>query len=127
MPSGTPAAPLPSRRTPPFSNGSLPTATRYRHMALTARPLASAGSAADWVFRHFGNYIRCYGVVPSRLDPALPQYDHDKADFLRWFGEADFFVDDSEENVAAVRTLGVNGDPVPAALEPGVATALKIP
>lgn len=82
---------------------------RYRHMALTARPLASAGSAADWVFRHFGNYIRCYGVVPSRLDPALPQYDHDKADFLRWFGEADFFVDDSEENVAAVRTLGVNG------------------
>jgi FMN phosphatase YigB (HAD superfamily) len=81
----------------------------YRHMALTARPLASAGSAADWVFRHFGNYIRCYGVVPSRLDPAAPQYDRDKAEFLRWFGEADFFVDDSEENVAAVRTLGVNG------------------
>ena len=42
---------------------------RYRHMALTARPLASAGSAADWVFRHFGNYIRCYGVVPSRPGP----------------------------------------------------------
>src|SRR5437667_12404182 len=36
---------------------------RYRHMALTARPLASAGSTADWVFRHFGHYIRCYGVV----------------------------------------------------------------
>jgi len=82
---------------------------RYRHMALTARPLASAGSAADWVFRHFGNYIRCYGVVPSRLNPALPQYDRDKADFLRWFGKADYFIDDSEENVGAVRTLGVNG------------------
>jgi hypothetical protein len=81
----------------------------FRHMALTARPLASAGSAADWVFRHFGSYIRSYGVVPSRLDPALPLYDRDKADFLRWFPAADYFVDDSEENVDAVRKMGVNG------------------
>ena len=82
---------------------------RYRHMALTARPLASAGSAADWVFRNFSDYIRCFGVVPSRLDPALPLYDRDKADFLRWFGEADYFIDDSEANVSGVRALGVNG------------------
>ena len=81
---------------------------RYRHVALTARPLASAGAAADWVFRHFGNYVRCFGVVPSRLDPAAPLYDTDKADFLKWFREADYFVDDSEENVAAVRKLGVH-------------------
>lgn len=81
----------------------------YRHVALTARPLASAGSAADWVFRHFGDYIRCYGVVPSRPGSGTPLYDRDKADFLRWLGVGDFFIDDSEENVAAVRTLGVNG------------------
>jgi hypothetical protein len=80
---------------------------RYRHVALTARPLASAGAAADWVFRHFGHFVRCFGVVPSRLDSAAPLYDRDKADFLKWFREADYFVDDSEENVAAVRKLGV--------------------
>jgi FMN phosphatase YigB (HAD superfamily) len=81
---------------------------RYRHVALTARPLASAGAAAEWVFRHFGNYVRCFGVVPSRLDSAAPLYDTDKADFLKWFREADYFVDDSEENVTAVRKLGVH-------------------
>jgi hypothetical protein len=80
---------------------------RFRHMALTARPLASAGDAAEWVFRHFGNYIRCYGVAPVRLDAAAPKYDRDKADFLRWFQEADYFLDDSEANVAAVSALGV--------------------
>ena len=80
---------------------------RFRHIALTARPLASAGEAAEWVFRHFGNYIRCFGVVPSRLDPAAPLYDRDKADFLRWFGEADYFLDDTGPNVAAVAELGV--------------------
>jgi hypothetical protein len=82
---------------------------RYRHVALTARPLASAGAAAEWVFGHFGNWIRCFGVVPSRREEAVPEYDRDKADFLRWFQEADVFVDDSEDNVAAVEQLGVSG------------------
>jgi len=79
----------------------------FRHMALTARPLAFAGGAAEWVFRHFGAHIRCYGVVPTRLDPAAPVYDRDKADFLRWFREADYFIDDAEANIAAVAGLGV--------------------
>jgi FMN phosphatase YigB (HAD superfamily) len=82
---------------------------RYRHVALTARPLASAGPAAEWVFGHFGNWIRCFGVVPSRQDESVPFYDRDKADFLGWFREADVFVDDSEANVAAVEKLGVQG------------------
>ena len=57
----------PNRRDPRVAatHGDRSTATS----ALTARPLASAGVAAEWVFRHFGNYIRCFGVVPSRLDP----------------------------------------------------------
>lgn len=81
--------------------------SRYRHVALTARPLESAPPAAEWLFRHFGVFFRCFGVVPSRLDPAAPVYDRDKADFLRWFREADFFIDDSEDNIASVRSLGV--------------------
>jgi FMN phosphatase YigB (HAD superfamily) len=82
---------------------------RYRHIALTARPLASAGSAAEWVFGHFGGYIRCFGVVPSRPDPSVPLYDRDKADFLKWFREADYIVEDNEENIAAAEQLGVRG------------------
>ena len=80
---------------------------RYRHVALTARPLDSIPCLAEWLFRHFGTYFRCFGVVPSRLDSSEPRYDRDKRDFLTWFRKADLFVDDSEENVAAAKRLGI--------------------
>jgi len=79
----------------------------YRHVALTARPLASSPAAAEWLFRHFGQYFRCFGVVPSRAGASTPIYDRDKSDFLRWLGEADCLIDDSAENVAAARKLGI--------------------
>lgn len=80
---------------------------RYRHVALTARPLESAPAAAEWLFRNFGKYFRCFGVVPSRPAPGVPHYDSDKGEFLQWLGGADFFVDDSEQNVAAAERLGI--------------------
>lgn len=79
----------------------------YRHLALTARPLDSAPAAAEWVFRHFGAHFRCFGVVPSRSDTAAPVYDRNKGEFLKWLGIADYFVDDSEENVALAAEAGV--------------------
>lgn len=78
----------------------------YRHMALTARPLESAPAASEWVFRHFGEYIRCFGVVPSRPGPLVPVYDRDKGEFLRWLGRGDFLVDDSAANLAQAEKLG---------------------
>ncbi|MGB9432639.1 MAG: hypothetical protein WBQ89_10390 [Candidatus Acidiferrum sp.] len=79
----------------------------YRHMALSARPLESASHAAEWVFHHFGAYVRGFGVVPTRLSPGVPAYDRDKGDFLRWFGKAEILVDDSEENLRAAAELGI--------------------
>lgn len=79
----------------------------FRHVALTARPLESAPAAAEWVFRHFGAYFRCFGVVPSRQSAQAPLYDRDKGDFLEWLGRADFLVDDSAENIALAQKAGV--------------------
>jgi hypothetical protein len=79
----------------------------YRHVALTARPMETTPQAADWLFRHFGRYFRCFGVVPSRYESAAPVYDRHKGDFLEWLGQADFFVDDSQENVTLATALGV--------------------
>lgn len=84
----------------------------YRHIALTARPLDTAPAAAEWVLRHFGEYFRCFGVVPSRPGAAASLYhrklyDRNKGDFLRWLGKGDFFVDDSAENLAAAGKLGI--------------------
>jgi hypothetical protein len=79
----------------------------YRHVALTARPLHSAPAAAEWIFRHFGEYFRCFGVVPSRPGTQTPLYDRDKGDFLEWLGCADFLIDDSAENVSLAHKAGV--------------------
>jgi hypothetical protein len=81
----------------------------YRHVALTARPLAATPPAAEWLFRHFGGYFRCFGVAPCRLDPTVPAYDRNKADFLAWFGGADYLVDDSPDNIEMVGSIGVQG------------------
>jgi phosphoglycolate phosphatase-like HAD superfamily hydrolase len=83
--------------------------SEYRHVALTARPLQSAPHAAEWLFRHFGAYMRTFGIVPTRLAASEPSYDRDKAEFLRWLGKADVLVDDSEENIIAAEKLGVCG------------------
>jgi FMN phosphatase YigB (HAD superfamily) len=79
----------------------------YRHVALTARPLESAPHAAEWLFRHFGAWFRCFGVVPTRPDLAAPRYDRNKADFLRWLDAADYLVDDSPVNIEQARALGL--------------------
>jgi hypothetical protein len=76
-------------------------------MALTARPLDSIPCLAEWLFRHFGNYLRNFSVVPTRLQDSVPRYDSNKGDYLRWFGKADVLIDDSEENVAAAQSLGI--------------------
>jgi hypothetical protein len=80
---------------------------RHRHMALTARPLDSVPYLAEWLFRHFGNYLRNFGVVPARLESGAPRYDSHKGDYLQWFGKGDCLIDDSEENIAAAERLGI--------------------
>jgi hypothetical protein len=81
---------------------------RYRHMALTATPLRSAHITAEWVIRHYGNWIRSFHFVPSvREDlPALP-YDRTKADFFRWWGKVDLFIDDNLTHIEAARKAGI--------------------
>jgi len=81
----------------------------YRHIALTARPLDSSPQAAEWLFRHFGHYIRTFSVVPTRFPDGVPFYDRDKAAYLSWLGKADILVDDSEENIRGAESLGIRG------------------
>lgn len=81
----------------------------YRHIALTARPLDSTPHAADWLFRHFGRFMRTFAVVPTRVANGVPAYDRDKAAYLAWLGKADILVDDSEENIRGAASLGIRG------------------
>jgi hypothetical protein len=80
---------------------------RFRHVALTARPLESAPDVAHWVMRHFGAWIRSVGVVPTRTAADVPVYDRTKGDFLKWLRCGDILVDDSMENTQQAQELGM--------------------
>jgi FMN phosphatase YigB (HAD superfamily) len=81
---------------------------RFRHMALTAVPLRAASFSAQWVFNHFGIWIRTFHFVPSpRKDETIPHYEDDKAEALRRLGPVDFFVDDNPEHVVAAQKAGI--------------------
>jgi phosphoglycolate phosphatase-like HAD superfamily hydrolase len=96
---------------------------RFRHLALTAVPVQSAPVSAQWVFKHFGKWIRTYHIVPSpRPGQSLPQYDITKSDFLQWLAKADVMVEDSRPNIAAARAAGVCGILVPRPWNNGTGT-----
>jgi len=81
--------------------------SRFRHVALTARPLETAPDVAYWVMLHFGAWIRSFGVVPPRTASDVPVYDRTKGDFLKWLRCGDIVVDDSAENVKKAQELGL--------------------
>ncbi|MGD0281866.1 MAG: hypothetical protein ABSB95_05845 [Dissulfurispiraceae bacterium] len=82
----------------------------FRHIALTAVPLIAASASAQWVFRHFGPWIRTFHFVPSKREGRkTPEYDNDKGAFLKWFGKVDVLVDDSLVNIQAAESAGVKG------------------
>jgi hypothetical protein len=81
--------------------------SQFRHIALTARPLETVPELAAWVMRHFGNWIRCFGVVPTRAVEGIPIYDLGKGDYLRWLQKGDVLVDDTRENLKQAAELGL--------------------
>ncbi len=87
---------------------------RSHHVALTAVPSSFAHLSAGWVIRHFGAWIRTFAFVPARRGEAgLSDSRSAKADYLRWLGRGDIFVDDRPGNVDAARALGLKGIVVP--------------
>jgi hypothetical protein len=80
---------------------------RYRHLALTARPAHAAGPAAAWVLGHFGAWIRTAAFVPVRKPGDWPDYDLNKADYLRWLDPDAILIDDSPANVSEAREKGL--------------------
>lgn len=86
----------------------------YRHIALTAVPLAAAHVSAGWVMRHFGRWVRAFAVAPStRAQPGGGDAAMSKADVVSWLGGADLFIDDNPRHVDAARAAGATAILVP--------------
>jgi hypothetical protein len=87
---------------------------RFRHVAITAVPLAAAPLSAAWVMRHFGRWIRSFHVLPSHREGAnLPVYDRSKGEVLRRWGTIDALVDDDPGNLSSAEELGIRTFCVP--------------
>lgn len=82
----------------------------FRHIALTAVPLVAASASAQWVFKHFGRWIRTFHFVPSKREgEKIPEYDVDKGAFLKWLRQVNVLVDDSPANIRAAESIGIKG------------------
>ena len=83
---------------------------KARHIVLTSVPIKAAHISADWVIKNFGKWIRSFNFVPSeRTGEKIPEYDRNKADYLKWLNKIDVLVEDSEENIRAAEELGIRG------------------
>ncbi|HOY32844.1 MAG TPA: hypothetical protein PKW80_13280 [Bacteroidales bacterium] len=81
---------------------------QFRHAVLTATPRFYAPCSAQWVFKHFGDWIRTYHFVPSkRTHDDFPCYDANKAGFLRTLGNVDIFIDDNESHINDAKKDGI--------------------
>jgi hypothetical protein len=78
----------------------------FEHHVVTARPVATVPAAAEWVFRHFGRWVRHFHFTPARrANEDVPDSGASKRDIISQFSRADFFVDDSADNLEAARGL----------------------
>ena len=83
---------------------------KARHIALTAVPLHASHVSSEWVFRHFGRWIRSFHFVPSKREGMeAPESDKNKGDFLKRTGNIDILVDDNEGNIRDAEAAGVKG------------------
>jgi len=83
--------------------------TRFRHIALTARPRQTVSPAIVWMLRHYGDWFQAFCFVPAKRPGEPPGHpDRNKRDFLSWLGKADYFIDDSATNIDEASHLGIH-------------------
>jgi hypothetical protein len=72
----------------------------FDHHVITARPEATVPVAADWVFSHFGQWIRHFHFVPAvRENCHVPDMGEAKAVVIDRIGGGDYFLDDDPLNL----------------------------
>jgi 5'(3')-deoxyribonucleotidase len=88
---------------------------KFRNIALTSVPFFAAPISANWVLKHFGNWIRTFHFVPSkRKNEKILKYDTNKIDFLNWIEKVDFIIDDKEDIICKAKEFGIKAILFPA-------------
>jgi len=87
---------------------------KFHHIALTAAPECAAAASSEWVFRHFGRWIRSFHILPSprTVDEEACLFT-DKGDYMKWLNKGDVMVEDNIQNAELAREAGLTVVMVP--------------
>ena len=78
----------------------------FEHHVVTARPAETASSAAEWVFRHFGEWIaHFHRLPPQRVRPRNSNCALLKGPFIQSIGGGEVMLDDSEQQLASAEGI----------------------
>jgi len=86
---------------------------KAEHRVVTSVPVNAAHHSAEWVFKHFGTWIRSFNIVPS---PREEQEDHgvkSKSEYIRTFSKVDLVVEDNLDTIRSMNELGIETVTIP--------------
>lgn len=87
---------------------------KAEHIVVTSVPVSAAHHSAEWVFAHFGEWIRSFNVVPSTRLGDIPDHGpKTKAEFIRTFSKVDIVVEDNPETICSMQQLGISTITIP--------------
>lgn len=73
---------------------------RFENHIITARPQATVAAAAEWVFRHFGTWVRHFHYTPAVRDRTdILERIFCKGDVIRKLGGGYAIIDDSPQQL----------------------------
>jgi FMN phosphatase YigB (HAD superfamily) len=86
---------------------------KAEHIVVTSVPLIAAHHSADWVFSHFGEWVRSFNIVPSTREGSRDHGTTSKSDYIRTFSKVDIVVEDNPETIRSMREMGISTVTIP--------------
>jgi len=86
---------------------------RAEHVVVTSVPVIAANHSAEWVFTHFGEWVRSFNIVPSPRHGSRGHGATSKSDYIRTFSKIDIIVEDNPETILAMREMGLSTVTIP--------------
>lgn len=86
---------------------------KAEHFVVTSVPVIAAHCSAEWVFSHFGEWVRSFNIVPSPREGSRDHGANSKADFIRNLPKVDIVVEDNPETILSMRQMGISVVTIP--------------
>lgn len=86
---------------------------KAEHVVVTSVPVIAAHQSAEWVFTHFGEWVRSFNIVPSPREGSRDHGATSKSDFMRTFSKVDIVVEDNPETIRSMREMGISAVTIP--------------